>query len=75
MHHVDLFGPCKTSDVGNNYVLKMTDAFTKHVEILAIPNKEATTVADAIFTKCQYGYPAITHKEMEKEFINKISME
>ena len=42
--------PCKTSDAGNKYVLIMTDAFTKYVEIVAIPNKEAVTVADAIFT-------------------------
>ena len=48
--HMDLFGPCKTSDAGNKYVLTMTDAFTKYAEIVAIPNKEAVTVADAIFT-------------------------
>ena len=47
----------KTSDAGNKYVLTMTDAFTKYAEIVAIPNKEAVTVADAIFTKwiCRYG--------------------
>ena len=46
-----LFGPCKTSDAGNKYVLTMTDAFTKYAEIVAVPNKEAVTVAEAIFTK------------------------
>jgi hypothetical protein len=49
--HMDLFGPCKTSDMGNKYILTITDAFTKYSEIVAIPNKEAETVADAIFTK------------------------
>ena len=55
----------------------MTDAFTKYAEIVAIPNKEAVTVADAIFTKwiCRYGCPAIIHTDMGKEFINKITTE
>ena len=75
--HMDLFGPCKTSDAGNKYVLTMTDAFTKYAEIVAIPYKEAVTVADAIFTKwiCRYGCPAIIHTDMGKEFINKITTE
>ena len=74
---MDLFGPCKTSDTGNKYVLTMTDAFTKYAEIVAIPNKEAVTVAYAIFTKwiCRYGCPAIIHTDMGKEFINKITTE
>jgi hypothetical protein len=43
--HMDLFGPCKTSDMGNKYILTITDAFTKYSEIVALPNKEAETVA------------------------------
>jgi hypothetical protein len=49
--HMDLFGPCKTSDMGHKYILTITDALTKYSEIVAIPNKEAETVADAVFTK------------------------
>jgi hypothetical protein len=37
--------------MGNKYILRMADAFTKYVEIFAIPNKEAVTVADVIFYK------------------------
>jgi hypothetical protein len=48
---MDLFGPCKTSDMGNKYILTITDAFKKYSEIVAISNKEAETVADAVFTK------------------------
>ena len=29
----------------NNYILCMTDAFSKYAEVVAIPNKEAETVA------------------------------
>jgi hypothetical protein len=73
--HMDLFGPCKTSDMGNKYILTITDAFTKYSEIVAIPNKEAETVADAVFTKwiCRYGCPSIIHTDGGKEFINKIA--
>jgi hypothetical protein len=75
--HMDLFGPCKTSDMGNKYILTITDAFTKYSEVVAIPNKEAETVADAGFTKwtCRYGCPAIKHTNGGKEFLNKIAAE
>ena len=75
--HMDLFGPHRTSDTGNIYVLTMTDVFKNHAEIVAIPSKEATTVADAIFTKCicRYRCPAIIHTDIRKEFTNKISTE
>jgi hypothetical protein len=75
--HMDLFGPCKTSDMGNKYIQTITDAFTKYSEIVAIPNKEAETVADAVFTKwiCRYGCPAVIHTDGGKEFLNKIATE
>ena len=48
--HMDLFGPYKTSYVGNKYIFTMADAFTKYEEIVAIPNKEVVGVADAVIT-------------------------
>ena len=49
-------------------LLTMTDAFTKYAEIVTIPNKEAATVADAIFTKhiCRYGWLISAKKQMSK---------
>ena len=37
----------------------MTDAFTKYVELVALENKEASTVTTAMFEKwfCRYGIP------------------
>ena len=37
----------------------MTDAFTKYVELVALENKEADTVAEALFERwfCRYGIP------------------
>ena len=48
--YMNLIGPCKTSGAGNKYVLTIKFALTKYGEKVAITNKEAVTVADAIFT-------------------------
>ena len=42
------------------FILVITDAFTKYVELVAIENKEADTVTEAIFNhwKCRFGIPA-----------------
>jgi hypothetical protein len=75
--HVDLFGPMKTSAKESKFLLCMTDAFSKYTEVIAIPNKEATTVANAIFTHwiCRFGCPTIIHSDNGKEFINKLTKE
>lgn len=75
--HINLFGACKSSDIGNKSVLTITNTFTKYVEIVAIPNKEAETVALSVFRKCicEYGCLAIIHTGNVKEFINKIATE
>ena len=39
--HMDLFGPLKTSQSGKKYIMVITDAFTKYVELVAIPDKQA----------------------------------
>ena len=48
--HANLFGPLRMSNKGKRYLLCMTDACTKYVELVAIENKEASTIAEAIFT-------------------------
>jgi hypothetical protein len=55
----------------------MTDAFSKYVELVAIPNKEDDTVPDAIFAHwiCRYGIPVELIKDQGKEFCNKLSDE
>ncbi len=44
---------------------------------MAIKNKEAETVAKAIFSKwfCEFGIPAQIHTDGGKEFVNKLSKE
>jgi hypothetical protein len=75
--HADLFGPLKTSDSGKKYILCMTDAFTKYVELVALPDKEAETVAQAMFHRwiCRYGTPLQVTTDGGKEFCAKLSEE
>jgi hypothetical protein len=73
--HADLFGPLKTTDSGKKFILCITDAFTKYVELVPLPNKEANTVADAIFSKwfCHFGMPLDHITDQGKEFCAKLS--
>jgi len=75
--HIDLFGPLKTLSQGNKMVLVMTDAFTKYAEAIAIPNKEAGTVAMEIFIHwiCRFGSPIQIHSDNGTEFVDKLNKE
>jgi hypothetical protein len=55
----------------------MTDALTKYVELVPLPNKEADTVANAIFDKwyCRFGAPLDIVTDQGKEFCAKLSNE
>lgn len=72
--HVDLMGPLRTSSQGNKMVLVITDAFTKYTICVAIPNKEAKTVAEAIFKHyiTIFSVPRIIVSDQGKEFSNDI---
>jgi hypothetical protein len=75
--HADLFGPLKTSDKGKKFILCIMDAFTKYVELVALPNKEAATMAEAIFDKwiCHFGTPIDLVTDQGTEFCAKLSKE
>ncbi len=75
--HADLFGPMLPAGRQHKYILCITDAFTKNALITAVENKEAETVAKAIFKKCicKFGIPAQIHTDGGKEFVNKHSNE
>ena len=73
--HVDLFGPLRVSGNGKKYILCITDAFTKYVELVGIPDKEAKTVTSAILNRwiCRFGLPIEILSDMGGEFKNKLS--
>jgi hypothetical protein len=75
--HIDLFGPLKISGNQNKFILCITDAFTKYAEVVAIPDKQAETVANEIFTNwiCRFGSPIQIHSDGGKEFCNKLADE
>jgi hypothetical protein len=68
--HADLFGPMLTADSNKKFVICITDAFTKYAAVTAITNKNAETIADAIFKEwfCKFGIPAQLHTDSRKEF-------
>jgi len=73
--HADLFGPLKTSGRGKKFILCITDSFTKYVELVALPNKDAETVGNAIFNRwiCRYGTMLELVSDNGTEFCNNIS--
>jgi len=72
--HADLFGPLKTSEHGKKFILVLTDAFTRYVELVAIQNKETATVATAIFMHwiCRYRVPLEIVTDQGKEFVSQV---
>ena len=55
---MDIAGPYPHTARHNQYILVMCDHFTKWVELYAMPNQEAKTVADRIVSfACRHGIP------------------
>ena len=73
--HMDLFGPLKTPTRSKGYILCMTDAFTKYVEVALIHDKNADTVCQEVFDKwiCRFGVPIQIITDGGREFCNKLS--
>ena len=67
---VDIMGPLPESKQMNSYVLVMADYFTKWIEVFAIHDQEASTVAqklvDGVF--CRFGIPEQLHSDKGKQF-------
>jgi len=74
--HCDCFGPLRDSS-SKKMILCMTDAFTKYVELVVLPDKEAVTVTSAIFNRwiCRFGLPLEIVTDRGREFSNKVSEE
>ena len=67
---VDLMGPLPETEDGCKYVMVAVDCFTRWVEVYAIRNQEATTVAkklvDEIF--CRFSPPEQLHSDQGRQF-------
>ena len=58
--HMDLTGPFPKSDAGNQYVLVVKCALTRYAEVIALPNKESRTVAQALVQAVYLRHGSIT---------------
>ncbi len=73
--HADLFGPLKNADGDRKFILCVTDALPKYVELVVLPNKEALMVGTAILNRwiCRHGLPLEFVTDQGKEFTNKMA--
>ena len=71
---VDILGPLPETEQGNRYVLVAGDYFTKWVESYAIPDQEATTVAQKLTDEmfCRFSPPEQLHSDQGKQFESKL---
>jgi hypothetical protein len=71
---IDITGPFPERDRGNRYFLVAMDYFTKWPEVNAIPNQEATTVADVLVTNffCRFEVPREMHSDQDRNFESRL---
>ena len=74
---MDILGPLALTPRGNKFVLVVTDYFTKWTESYAIPNQEATTVAEKLVSEfvCRLGVPREIHSDQGSNFESKVMAE
>ena len=67
---IDVLGPLPPSDEGNQFILIAAYYFSKWVETYALPNQEATTVAEVLVKEsvAQFGVPLMLHSDQGRNF-------
>ena len=70
-------GPLPECTSGNSYVLVVSDYFTKWVEVYAIPNQEASTVARKLMDEmfCRFSPPEQLHSDQGRKFESELISE
>ena len=73
----DIVGPFPESPAGNSYVLVVTDYFTRWMEAFAIPNQEATTVANKLVDEVfmRFSIPDQLHLNQGRQFESQLMYE
>ena len=68
--HLDILGPFRESEHGNRYVLMIIDQFTRWLDMVALPNQEAETIARAFFETyvVRFGVPFMVHTDQGRNF-------
>ena len=67
---IDIMGPLTTTNSGKSYILVVIDYYTKWIEIFALTNIQALTVAKCIFNNVisRYGTPEQIHTDQGTQF-------
>ena len=75
--HLDVLGPLKTSQSGNNYILVMVDQFTKWVELVPLKQQTAVETAkaavDSFFSR--FGIPMFIYTDNGSNFVSNLFVE
>ena len=74
---MDIMGPLLKTPTGNEYVLAITDYFTKYTEAFPMPNQTAETVANVLVNKwiTYKGQPLEIHTDRGANFESKLVSE
>ena len=74
---VDIVGPFSPVQSGNNYMLVVSDFFSKWMEAFAIPNQETVTVAEILVEEvfCRFSIPEQLHSDQGQQFEGKLMQE
>ncbi|CAF4344192.1 unnamed protein product, partial [Rotaria magnacalcarata] len=68
---IDLTGPLPKTRRGNTYILVVIDYFTKWVELFALANTKAKTIAQIFVDEvlCRFGFPVRVISDNGVQFI------
>ena len=67
---IDIVGPLPRTENGNEYIMVVTNYFTKWAEAYAVTDNTAQTVADKLLNEfvCRFGVPQCIHTDQGREF-------
>ena len=67
---INILGPLPKTVSGNEYIMVISDYFTKWIECYSLPNQLAYTVADALVTKffTRFGVPCFLYTDQGRDF-------
>jgi hypothetical protein len=74
---IDVLGPLNMTDDENKYLLVLQDYFMKWVEAFALPDQEASTVAEVLTSNvfCHFGMPYELHSNQGSNFESRLISE
>ena len=72
--HIDTYGEIPMDERGNKYILIFICAFSRYAKMVAVPSKDAQTVARAFVDcwVCTFGVPLVVVSDNGTEFLNEV---